>query len=275
MVKFLNRIFKEKRTGLAEPRYLNEASMEFPETVLQAVRKETEHLYENAFAIISQGISLKPDVIYSEDNLVELIHRPGKVVPFDIDAEYDLKVKALYNAIIEYISRSQQTMPLEFNQKLNNLRQAARDIVEAVKDTKHLQKNLSRYIASENEDIRREYNHLRVQIANVMRQLQNMRTEDDEDATVLSLDMLKVEMEKTDASVNGMMDKLIRENLITAPMATSLMNDSGYAYDISRNLIAMGTTLFGDHDLDVSSAESSLALDQDEIDEILANKDND
>ncbi len=274
LVNFLTKTFKEKRKGLVEPRYLNEASMEFPEAVLESVRKETVHLYENAFEVIAHGISLKPDVIHSKDDLADLVHRPGKVVPFDIDAQYDLKVKVLYNAIIEYISRSQQSMPAEYSEKLFGMRQAARDIVEAVKDTKHLQKNLSRYIASDNDAIRREYNHLRVQIANVLRQLQLMRN-NNEDDTVLSLDMLKVEMEKTDASVNGMMDKLIRENAITAPMATSLMNDSGYAYDISRNLVEMGATLFADHDLDVSTAESSIALDQDEIDEILANKEND
>jgi phosphate:Na+ symporter len=65
-----------------------------------------------------------------------------------------------------------------------------------------------------------------------------------------------------------MLDKLIRDNLITAPMATSLMNDSGYAYDVARNLVEMGGTLFSTHDINLKNAANSLALDDDELNKL-------
>jgi phosphate:Na+ symporter len=269
LVDFLNRIFVKEPVDTVQPLYLNDAVMEFPEAVFEAVRKETQHLYDNAFEVMAHGLNLRPEEILSEQDLDELVQRPGKVVAFDIDDQYERKVKVLYSAIIEFISRSQLTMPSEFSEQLYDLRQSARNIVEALKDIKHLQKNLSQYIASENPQIRREYNTIRAQLGKVMRKLDNMRRQTEEKETVLSLDLLKVKMKKHDATVNGVIDKLIREDLISAEMATSLMNDSSYAYDVARNLIDMGTILFGEHDPMISDAERAVALDEDDIEELV------
>ncbi|MEJ1334428.1 MAG: hypothetical protein RPU37_00065 [Candidatus Sedimenticola sp. (ex Thyasira tokunagai)] len=62
--------------------------------------------------------------------------------------------------------------------------------------------------------------------------------------SILSLDVIKLEMEENDSTVNGMLEALIREEKITPLMATSLMNDSAYAYDVTGNLVQMGEVLF-------------------------------
>lgn len=41
------------------------------------------------------------------------------------------------------------------------LRAVGRDIVEAIKDTKHMQKNMAKYMVSNNKYIRDEYNKIR------------------------------------------------------------------------------------------------------------------
>lgn len=269
LVTLLNRLFVTEVVDVVQPLYLNDAALEFPEAVFESVRKETEHLYDNAFEVMAQGINLRPGDILSDQDLDELVQRPGKAVPFDIDVEYERKVKVLYSAIIEYISRSQLTMPSEFSEQLYNLRQSARNIVEALKDIKHLQKNLSQYITSDNANIRREYNIIRAQLAKVLRKLDRVRQQDEGEKTVLTLDSLKLKMKKHDATINGMLDKLIREKLISAQMATSLMNDSSYAHDVARNLIDMGTVLFSEHDPMYSDAERMVALDDDDIDELI------
>ena len=269
LVTLLNRVFVTEVVDVVQPLYLNDAALEFPEAVFESVRKETEHLYDNAFEVMAQGINLRPGDILSDQDLDELVQRPGKAVPFDIDVEYERKVKVLYSAIIEYISRSQLTMPSEFSEQLYNLRQSARNIVEALKDIKHLQKNLSQYITSDNANIRREYNIIRAQLAKVLRKLDRVRQQGEGEKTVLTLDSLKLKMKKHDATINGMLDKLIREKLISAQMATSLMNDSSYAHDVARNLIDMGTVLFSEHDPMYSDAERMVALDDDDIDELI------
>ena len=51
--------------------------------------------------------------------------------------------------------------------------------VEAIKDTKHMNKNLSRYILSENGYIRAEYNKFRIQLGSLMRELDNIRNDNE------------------------------------------------------------------------------------------------
>jgi hypothetical protein len=48
-------------------------------------------------------------------------------------------------------------------------------------------------------------------------------------------------------------------------MAVSLMNDKAYVYNISRKLIDMGYTLFIQQNKDLSSAEKTIQLDQNEL----------
>ncbi|MGD8956371.1 MAG: Na/Pi symporter, partial [Chromatiaceae bacterium] len=58
LVNFLERTMPEKAVPAAVPKYLNDANIELPDTAIEAVRKETVRLYENAFAIIAHGLSL-------------------------------------------------------------------------------------------------------------------------------------------------------------------------------------------------------------------------
>ena len=86
---------------------------------------------------------------------------------------------------------------------------------------------------------------------------------------VLSLDAIKLEMEENDTTMNGMLEALIRDGKITAQMATSLMNDSAYAYDVTKNLIQMGEVLFASGDQAMKEAGRAITLDDDEVLEIL------
>lgn len=274
LVDYLTKAFKAPRVDLVQPRYLNDAVMEFPEAVLEAVRKETFHLYDNAFEVMAHGLNLPPDVILSDRDLDEIAHQRGRVARFDIDAQYEQKVKVLHSAIVEFVSRANVAMPSAFSEQLFDLRKASQSIVEAVKGTKHLQKNLSQYSVSDNQDIRREYNNIRAQLAGILRKLNTLRHVDDESGMMLSLDVIKVDLGKSKSDLNDMMDSLIRKNSITAEMATSLMNDNGYAYGVAHNLLDIGGVLFSEHNPDMNDAERVLALDNDDIDELVKSDSN-
>jgi phosphate:Na+ symporter len=105
-----------------------------------------------------------------------------------------------------------------------------------------------------------------------MRELNNVRINGDDPAAILSLSSLKLDMELNDSTSNGKLDQLIRENQISAQMATSLMNDSSYAYAyaVAKNLIQMGEILFAKGDLGMKSAERDIALTTDEVTEIIS-----
>ena len=269
LVNFLTSRMPEKVVSRAEPKYLNDSVIELPDTAIEAVRKETLHLYENAFEIIAHGLSLHRHDILSEKPLDEVITSSSSVMPIDIDAEYEMNVKGLYSDIVNFISRAQTKMGADQADELFALRAAGRDIVEAIKDTKHLQKNMSQYIISDNEHIRAEYNRIRGYLGSVLRRLGIVQQEGDDPTSILSLDVMKMEMQENDSTVNGVLEALIREERITPLMATSLMNDATYAYDVTKNLVQMGEVLFASGTQTMKDAERIIALDEDDIAEVL------
>ncbi len=270
LVKVLYRIFPQPKADLVAPLYLNEAVTEFPDTLVETVRKEVLHLYDNAFEVLAHGLNLHRHDIRSDADLFELTQRPDKLMEFDIDEIYSRKVKVLYNAIVEFTSRTQSDLPQEHMERIYVLREAARDIVEAIKDVKHMRKNLITYIVSDNSSIKAEYNKIRAQLGEILRELTTLR-DAGEAADLVALDGLRLQMEENDVTLNGDLDRLIREGRITAPMATSLMNDSSYSYDVAKNLIAAGAGLFGPHDLGMRQAAEDIELDEEELDQLVRN----
>ena len=272
MTPFINKLVSFLETTIpapeiakgVAPKYLNESVVEFPETLLEAVRNEILHLYDNALELIAHGLSLHRHVIHSEQDMEEFLEHDREVMELDLDEIYAQRVKSLYGEIIEFISRAQVHVPPDFANQVFELRTAARNIVQSVKDIKHLRKNVSVYIASPNDDIRREYNKIREEIAMLLRTIHQLRS-NMEGVDSMDLEEFKVSIEEENSIANGHLDQLIRGDKITGTMATSLMNDYAYAQDIVWYLVEMGEILFGERDMASRDAEDLVKLETDEI----------
>ncbi len=277
LVTFLDSILKDSDVktdkNYDSAKYLNDSVLELPATAMAAITRETRHLYDNAFEIIAHGLNLKRSNIVSSKDLDEVVNEPYSQSAIDIDDFYNRKIKGIYGEIIDFSTKAQSQMPPEYIEVLYNLKLANRDIVEAVKDTKHLQKNLVKYSTSSNEHIREQYNSIRRDLAELLRNIDIIGTTDEEDVVMLLLSKAKLHTEKYDIIASGTLDNLIRNNLITNEMATSLMNDSNYAHEISKNLIAMAEIIFTDRSSDAESLSEEMAITDEEIDTILEKED--
>jgi len=152
-------------------------------------------------------------------------------------------------------------------------RTAGRDIVEAIKDSKHMHSNLSNYITSDNEFIKTEYNTLRIGLGDVLRRVYTLRNSEGDLEDIIPLEAVSLEIEEHEQHINTSLDKMIRENKITSEMATSLMNDTSYAYDLARSLVKMGLILFsGEKESGLHDTMTVLNIDDDQdIDEPIVN----
>jgi phosphate:Na+ symporter len=240
---------------------------------MAAITRETKHLYENAFEIIAHGLNVKRHNIVSSMPLDEVIRKPFADDAVDIDDFYNRKIKGIYGEIIDFSTKAQSHMEPEDIRELYKLKLANRDIVEAVKDTKHLQKNLVKYSSNANRHIKEQYDTIRRDLVELLRNINIIATTDEEDIIIMLLSKAKLHTKKYDVIANGTLDNLIRNSLITNEMATSLMNDSAYAYDISKNLIAMAGILFIDNDSDTKSIREDMLISDEDVDAILEKED--
>ncbi|MCK9635655.1 MAG: Na/Pi symporter [Methylobacter tundripaludum] len=270
-VALLEKLFIEKRPVIFQPKYLDISAMDFPETVVESVRLESIHLYENAIHIILRTFGLrKHDLQKNDDALKQLIGQDNNSVEYNIDAGYEKRIKGLYSAIIAFISQAGFTWAMSQSSKLSWLREANKHLVEAIKDTKHLQKNWIRFRASRNQAATDEYNKIAYQIVLHIRQIEDFRHDiEDNELPLLSLDALKASIRNDDMQMNRAIETLIRERKITPETGSSLINDSSYMRSIKKNLLKAAETLFLHSDTGAAKAEQQLTLNETEINDVV------
>ncbi|MEM7025924.1 MAG: hypothetical protein AAF637_25585, partial [Pseudomonadota bacterium] len=244
LVRFLERLLPEPALDVSVPHFLNNAALGFPDTALKAIVLEAGHLYDNAFALMCQGLGLRESDLRSEKDLVEILRTAPPPPDVDLEDLYERRIKGLYGAIVAFASQAESNMVPQQVALLTAVRTVLRGVVLAIKDVKHLHKNLQRYVASDNEDIRAQYGEARLFVARVLRATTQIR--DDREGALAALSAISAEIDGFDIVESGILDQLIRERRITPAMATSLLNDSGYVMNISRKLSEAGLIVLRD-----------------------------
>jgi phosphate:Na+ symporter len=265
LVALLNRTIKEKKPEIDQPKYLTDSAIDFPETAVKAVLQESLHVYDNAQGILIHALGFRRPEVLSTLNLLELAEAQTKLTRLDIDAAYERSIKGLYSEIVAFISRADFSWQMEQSADLHHLREANQQVVEAIKDAKHLQKNMVRFINSGNRPMRQAYDQLRSQLAVIIRKLEEIRLTDTSDTAILSLDALKLMIKQTHEAFYLSLIEMIRNHRIMPEMGTSLMNDSNYSYSIAMNLVRAAQTLFVSGPRDLAQAVRTIALDDNEL----------
>lgn len=236
----------EVEMNIEQPRYLDDSSLRYPQTAIKALVDESLRLYEKtAYKVITHGLQVHREEIERDIDLKDVLKNID-LIEIDIDKIYYEKIKNIYGEIVSYATSLQAAFDLEDDkiQLIRNILRADRLVVEVVKDIKPLHINLTRYLRSDNEYIREEYNRLRRLILRVVRMSLKAKAGLDKAEHEKKCARLLERIEKHDVLINGTIDHLIRDRLITNEMATSLMNDSTLAMQISRNLVEISSLLY-------------------------------
>jgi phosphate:Na+ symporter len=245
---FLLRFFKEKVVkDIDEPKFLNEAVLEFPGTAIASLIKESKYLYKNAvFEIVAHALNIHRDDIKSDKKIKKVIKRSKKDMQIDVESLYYKKVKTIYGEIISYATIAQSNLKLNENQSniMTTIKIANRKMVEIIRDVRELNKNVSHYLNSDNKYISKEYDKFRKKVVKVLRVIYLFRTQEDKEQYFKKLLDLKNQAKKEIHSSNASINKLIRENLITVRMASSLVNDNDNVNDMIKKLISVAELLY-------------------------------
>ncbi|MCK4709391.1 MAG: Na/Pi cotransporter family protein [Gammaproteobacteria bacterium] len=241
----------EKIAIIEQPHFLDSSSLNYPQTGLKAVLDESLRLLEKtAYKVITHGLNVHRKEIESDEELQSVIKHIHNI-ELNVDTIYYNKFKNIYSKIVAYATKLQGNFDLDEEKiiALRSILRADRLMVEIVKDIKPLHRNMNRYLQSENEYIRDEYNKLRKMVLKILRLSRKAKSTQLEEDHLQKCNELKAHVETRDVLINGTVDRLIRENLISNEMATSLMNDSSIAIQIARNLIDVSTLLYTQRDV--------------------------
>lgn len=247
LVIFLKGLFKEVEQDIQRSKYLDKVVSAIPEAAIKSLQKEVIHLYDETTDALLKALSLDKKSIFGNENenISKIIDNSKEIIPINIDEFYAKKIKYLYSDIITYAAISQENMNVEQSEVVYTLKVACRKIVETIKDSTEIQKNIKLYINHKNKDIRAEYNFLRRTIATTLNGIAQLRNNNADEIDILTnIKLLEEDLKQLDMIGNGKIAKLIRKDKIEPKMATSLINDSAFTYDISKKLLSVAYILW-------------------------------
>ena len=250
--RFLIKFIKEKADKeIDEPKFLNEAVLKFPASVISSLINESKYLYKNAiFEIVSHSMNIHRSDIISNEKLKKVIKRSTEDMHINVEELYYKKVKHIYGEIIRYATTAQSTLNLskKQNQAVAEIKIANRKMVEIIKDAKELNKNVNFALTNDNKYLRNEYDGFRKKVAKVLRVIYLFRKSEDQNKYEKLLSELKEDARHNIRQSNKSIDKLIRKNLINADMASSLFNDYTNVNDMIKKLIEVAELLYSRKD---------------------------
>lgn len=268
LVIFLEKTITPKQRTVTEPYFLNDAALDFPETMLQAVRNEIIHLYNNTSLLFINGLHLEESMLDEGKNLSKEIRNDQQIVEYDFDERYQAKVKPLFAAIIEFISQGQGNIPADQQSHLFELRLACLKLSESIRAVNALRKNITKHFNSNNKVVRKEYNLMRIHIASVLKELNKLENyKDSDDDILIGLDDMRVGIKKYRKGTNNRLDKLIRKGSIDSFTATSILYDRTTTRDAVKSLLDVGKILFSTQNVELKSATEMVTLTDEELEQ--------
>ncbi|MEM5557332.1 Na/Pi symporter [Aliarcobacter cryaerophilus] len=243
LVKLSEKLIQKKVSSASKPKYLNKSVLSNPDASLAALRKEIINLYENCQKAMLHALNIHTTGLTRETLKVQLA-KELTIIDTDIDEIYQKNLKALYSEIVKFSSFAQENMFDFQHKKVDELKRAAVLLVEVLRDTRDIQRNVNFYLKSKNEYIKEEYNILRKELAEMLIDINTLSILENDSDQLTQFELIKTELAHNDLASSEELDALIREDKIKATMATSYMNDSATGYSIQKKLVKVANILF-------------------------------
>lgn len=218
-------------------RYLNNRALSSLNTAARAVERELQHLGRLSLEVISHALYIPPadlERVESDDTLVTA--RP----PADyLKAKvlYQRHIKGVYGDLLTFMGRVDISGDEEHRSFWTACQLSALQLVEAVKDAKHLQKNLRFYLRQPESPARDAYVALRRYMALMLNDIRKMGAGNlSDEAWDGALEQLGERHSAFDTRFRAELFAAVRNDSINGMQLSSLLNDLGYAGRIIHSL---------------------------------------
>ena len=193
IVFVLNQVIKTpKDKDMDAPLYLDSHLVEYPNTAIEALQKESLHLYNNAYTLIAHTIGFNRSDIKGKESFDSIVKNKkwfsGNV---DLDYLYKRKIKVLFDGIMEFATKAQSYVEDESkNHRIYSFKIAARNLTEATKNLKLIQTNMKMYSNSKNPYLAEKYNTMRKDLGMLLRSVEELKVMKDENAHLILKQLL-------------------------------------------------------------------------------------
>ncbi|MFS6938951.1 Na/Pi cotransporter family protein [Neisseria animaloris] len=239
-------------------RYLNDNMLRAGDTALRAVFKEINHLSALSLEVICHVLFIPAERLYQSNvDPDEELPPPEPPLHLDAQAYYESQVKPLYSDVLDFTSKI-DIDGTEQQQRLTTAHMAAFQMVEIVKESKHLQKNMQIYLQQPGSPAFNDYMRLRCHLFKTLILFRRVT------ALPINTPEWEEEVDKFSKHIDSLENLRarilvkLRNKRISGWQTSSLMNDINYARRIGWGMQEIIHTA----DLDFSSKEQLAARKQ-------------
>ena len=217
--------------------HLSASALESADAAAAAVALELRHLGGLSLEVICQALCLPTGQLTAPQPDATLLDTgPAGGMCFDAELLYQQRVKGVYGDLLAFMGRLEVPLDEDHQRFWSDARMAALLMVNAVKDAKHLQKNLARRLEQSDSPVRAAYVALRRHLFAQIRALHDIALVGDAGAGAARLAALDREAAAFDAQAQAELFGQVRLGRLDGLEAGSLLNDQGYAGRIYRSL---------------------------------------
>ncbi len=222
---------------VSHARYLDDSALASADSAAHAVVRELQHLGRLSLEVICHALYLPVDQLLRERPDEGALNARPDSHALDAEQLYQRHIKGVYGDLLDYMGRLEVNLDEAHQRFWVSCQLAALQLVDAVKDAKHLQKNLGRYLRAEDGEVRQAYVDLRRHLLGVLHEMRALgRLELPEQAWSERLELLDSEAAAFDKRFREGVFAGVRERHLTGQQAGSLMNDLGYVSRITQSL---------------------------------------
>lgn len=227
-----------------KPLYLNKNMLVSSDTAIRAVYQEMTHLNNVGLEVMCHAIFVPTEKLYApRDSKL-----PEPVAPLELNVQtfYEWQIKPLYSELLDFTSKIDVQEHADHQEKLTVAHVAAFQLIEIVKESKHLQKNMQQYLLNQNTSIYYDYAYIREHVLGMLQRFYDAKNyafaSDEWNAYVTEFTEY---VEQLETHRQRVLIKL-RKNELDSWQVSSLMNDINYARRIGLGLLEI-LHLSGNH----------------------------
>lgn len=228
-----------------QARYLSERALDSVEAASGAVVQELGHLGRLSLEVICHALYLPVDQLARSRADEQLLQAKPLHAGFDAEHLYQFHIKGVYGDLLSFMGRMELPMDEAHQQFWVSCQLAALQLVDAVKDAKHLQKNLGHYLDAPPSAVRDAYVELRRHLLTTLHEVRELARSDlPEDVWQSRLRWLDEQAAGFDAGFRQRLFADVRSGRLDGLQTSSLMNDLGYAsriFQSLRNVLMLGS----------------------------------
>lgn len=216
------------------PQYLNDNVLYANDTAIRAMFQEIRRLNQLSLEVICHALFVPVEQLH-QYRPQQTLSAPAKPLELNVQSLYEWQIKPLYSDILAFGSKINVGDDV-YREQLNNAYYVAFRMIEIIKHSKHLQKNMQHFLSEENSPMAQAYLNLRQHLLVSLYQFHSIMEQPTDEITQQKTETAFTRHIATLAEQKEKVLQQLRDGDFNGWQTVSLLNDMHYAHIINEGL---------------------------------------